>query len=197
MPDRQIRALRASCVEMRGPPGAVASAFSRATLLSVRCRRMGISGIVAWKGCWPGDSGVSSSDVEVVLYLYAAWSAMSKAMSLFMSRRILLSCPSHVASFRRGEDSSFVEPSSAFLTSCMSIRVSSSIPLPSAMLCGMAHVGIVPASKMLYCILKAATGRSLSVSSGTGDDERRGRRGRCERTVLESLCPRRGWPYLT
>jgi len=55
---RQVRAQSASCVDIGGPSGGVASALSCARLAAQMWTRTGISGDVAEKGC----GGVGSGD---------------------------------------------------------------------------------------------------------------------------------------
>jgi hypothetical protein len=88
---RHMRALSASCVEIGGAPGVVASALSCARPAAEMRRRTGISGEVASKGWVGACSSGGAFAGGVVFHLYAGWCYMLNAISLVMLRITLRS----------------------------------------------------------------------------------------------------------
>ena len=78
---RHMRAASASCVEIGGAPGSVASALSCARLAAEMQRRTGISGDVASKG-WVGVCSSGGAFAGDVFHLYAGWCSMLNTISL-------------------------------------------------------------------------------------------------------------------
>jgi len=74
---RQIRALSASCVEIGGAPGSVASAFNFARLAEEMRSRTEVSAAVASKG-WGGACSAFAGGA----HLYAGWSSILNDRSL-------------------------------------------------------------------------------------------------------------------
>lgn len=77
-----MRALSASCVDIGGELGNVASALSCARPPAEMRRMTVVSGEVAMKGCGGACSSSSAFDRRVDLLMYAGWCSMLNTVSL-------------------------------------------------------------------------------------------------------------------